>query len=261
MAKSSKLRKFFIIFILIVLVLGVGSGAFLWTASYSEGNRIGRVIKLSNKGYLFKTWEGELNMESLGHSKSTAGLSTVWQFSVDDSSEEVHRKLDSAMVNNLRVKLMYSEKFMLISLRGETKYFITDVDFPDAPSDAQKTALEQQINPMKQIDSLTNPTKDSTTTLNDVETVSDTETGDETDGETLVNFEIENNGCYAPCEIQLQNLSQNAVAYFWDFGDGDKSDETQPSHSFQTAGNYEVKLKAIRKDGSKVQKSKWVVVR
>ncbi len=261
MAKSNKLRKFFIIFILVILVLGLGSGAILWNASYSDGSRTGRIIKLSNKGILFKTWEGELNMESLGHSKSTQGqgLSTVWEFSVDASEEDVLRQLDSAMVNNLKVQVLYSEKFMLIKLRGETKYFITEVKFTDAPSDAQKSALEKQLNPETQTDSLAEMNSD--TAL--ISTVEEAQTDPEstTKAEMAVNFEMENNGCYAPCEIQFQNLSKNAVAYFWDFGDGDKSDESNPSHTFLTAGNYEVRLKAIRKDGSKTQKSKWVVVR
>ncbi|GEM_PF-787606 len=263
MAKSQKALKIFLIFLLVAGIIVVATGAILWSASYSSGSRTGRVIKLSNKGILFKTWEGELNMESLGHSKSTAGLSTVWQFSVDEASEKVLKELDSAMVNNLRVQLIYSEKYMLIKLRGETKYFITEVKFTDKQTKSEKSTFEKQLNAAPKTDSLLTESSeiDSVQAEPIVEKSTDNQAEMEETGETVANFEIQNNGCYAPCEVQFQNLSQNAIAYFWDFGDGQQSDENTPSHTFQTAGNYEVKLKAVRKDGTKAQKSKWVVIR
>ncbi|WP_194973226.1 PKD domain-containing protein [Aquiflexum lacus] len=46
--------------------------------------------------------------------------------------------------------------------------------------------------------------------------------------------------------IQFQNKSiGNIISYFWDFGDGNSSTETNPTHTYQTAGEFEVKLQAI----------------
>ena len=48
-------------------------------------------------------------------------------------------------------------------------------------------------------------------------------------------------GC-APFNVQFTNLSENAVTNYWDFGDGSGSNETSPSHTYITAGTYDVAL-------------------
>ena len=45
-------------------------------------------------------------------------------------------------------------------------------------------------------------------------------------------------------EISFSNCSQNAVEYRWDFGDGNTSTESAPSHVYTEAGSYTVKLLA-----------------
>lgn len=50
---------------------------------------------------------------------------------------------------------------------------------------------------------------------------------------------------YAPCEIQFTNTSQYASNFFWNFGDGHGSEETNPTHIFESAGTYNVYLHAI----------------
>jgi gliding motility-associated-like protein len=49
------------------------------------------------------------------------------------------------------------------------------------------------------------------------------------------------NGC-APVEVEFINQSKQADAYVWDFGDNEKSLETQPVHSYKTAGTFTVTL-------------------
>ncbi len=53
-----------------------------------------------------------------------------------------------------------------------------------------------------------------------------------------------NNKYYAPAEIQFTNLTQYASDFFWNFGDGRGSDETDPTHIFDSAGTYNVYLYA-----------------
>lgn len=53
-----------------------------------------------------------------------------------------------------------------------------------------------------------------------------------------------------PSNIQFKNESLKADEYEWDFGDGIKSNEKDPSHKYYLSGNYTVKLKA--KKGNKV---------
>jgi hypothetical protein len=87
--------------------------------SYSNGERAGWVQKLSRKGYLCKTWEGEMAMVSMPGSIPEKFPFTVWD-------EEVARKINDAM--GKRVSLHYEEHIGLpTSCFGETPYFVTAV--------------------------------------------------------------------------------------------------------------------------------------
>jgi PGF-pre-PGF domain-containing protein len=44
----------------------------------------------------------------------------------------------------------------------------------------------------------------------------------------------------APLDVQLTDLSQNAISKIWDFGDGTNSTEQNPKHTYYKAGNYTV---------------------
>ncbi len=46
------------------------------------------------------------------------------------------------------------------------------------------------------------------------------------------------------------NLSKNSVRYEWHFGDSETSYEFEPTHFYQNAGNYNIKLKVWSEDGS-----------
>lgn len=62
-------------------------------------------------------------------------------------------------------------------------------------------------------------------------------------------FKLANKEGCAPFEIKLQNYSQLAQNYEWTFGDGTKSTDVSPSHTYQYPGVYAVKLKAIGPGG------------
>lgn len=50
-------------------------------------------------------------------------------------------------------------------------------------------------------------------------------------------------------EVTFENLSQNAVSYVWEFGDGETSTEENPVHVYAKYGDYTVTLKAINAAG------------
>ena len=85
--------------------------------NYSDGERAGLLVKMSNKGYVFKTWEGQLNVGTL----------ELWSFSVSDDSQVV-KDLQSAVDGGYRVKVYYHEKLFQYSWRGDTKYFVYKVE-------------------------------------------------------------------------------------------------------------------------------------
>lgn len=88
--------------------------------SYSEGYRAGILQKFSRKGYVCKTWEGELAMSSV------PGVApTLWLFSVRDDSAAV--RLANAIGS--RVKLHYTEhRGVPTECFGATSYFVDSVD-------------------------------------------------------------------------------------------------------------------------------------
>ena len=92
--------------------------AFNW--SYSDGNRAGYIQKFSTKGWVCKTYEGELAMTTV------PGVAPVlWGFSVWD--DRVAADLSTAM--GKRVILHYKEyRYLPSSCFGETDYFVDRVE-------------------------------------------------------------------------------------------------------------------------------------
>jgi hypothetical protein len=106
------------------LVAAVVLVAGLWTFatmkfSYSSGERVGFVQKLSKKGWICRTWEGELAMNPVPGSQPQ-----IFPFTVPD--EAVARKL--AASEGKRVSVTYEEKKGIpTSCFGDTPYWIRDV--------------------------------------------------------------------------------------------------------------------------------------
>lgn len=114
------------------LVAGVLGMAGLYTAAtlswaYSEGERSGTVLKVSKKGWVCKTWEGELVMAMVagGVPGDQGGISTsTWLFTVRDDG--LVDKLNAAV--GKRAVLHYSEhKGVPSTCFGDTAYFVDDV--------------------------------------------------------------------------------------------------------------------------------------
>ena len=111
-----------VIVILAGLVVGVAlifaayvAIALSW--SYSTGERAGYLQKLSSKGWICKTWEGEQSLVSLPGATPEKFLFTV-------RSPEVVAQLNAAM--GKRVTLNYEQhKGLPTSCFGETEYFVT----------------------------------------------------------------------------------------------------------------------------------------
>lgn len=105
-----------------VILLIAAISAYLWIAlhwSYSEGERAGFMQKLSHKGWLCKTWEGELSLVAL-----PGAAPEKFYFSVRD--EAIAQQINAAV--GARVALTYEQhKGLPTSCFGETDYFITAV--------------------------------------------------------------------------------------------------------------------------------------
>ncbi|RNC71748.1 MAG: hypothetical protein ED859_03300 [Desulfuromonadales bacterium] len=106
----------------VVALVVVGFAAYTWvtlTWSYSRGERAGYVQKFSQKGWLFKTWEGELQMIPVPGS-----VPEKFFFSVRDDA--VAQKLNGSV--GKKVALIYEQhKGVPTTVFAETEYFVTDV--------------------------------------------------------------------------------------------------------------------------------------
>lgn len=56
------------------------------------------------------------------------------------------------------------------------------------------------------------------------------------------NFAFTSGGCVASCEVHFRNQSINANSFAWDFGDGERSEEKNPTHLYTRGGNFTVRL-------------------
>lgn len=116
----------FKLFLLVFVAVLIGIFWYVTAGHYSTGSRAGTVSKLSERGYVFKTYEGVLSEG--GFSGETGALQArYWDFSAKD--EAVVEKLQRAMATGERVTLKYNEKFFQFPWNGDTKYFVTDVLF------------------------------------------------------------------------------------------------------------------------------------
>ncbi len=104
----------------LLLVVGLLIYYFVAGMTYSEGNRAGQLIKISKKGVVFKTYEGELN---LGDMEMMAS-GNKWEFSVmDDAVYE-----DLQQYEGQKVSLAYRQVFHSFFWQGDTEYFVVGVE-------------------------------------------------------------------------------------------------------------------------------------
>jgi hypothetical protein len=114
------------VFIGVTLVIVVM--AFLYYGTYENGVMAGKVLRVSEKGFVFKTFEGKLSLESFGALKGVSPVAETFDFSVESSETETIKKLEQVALSGERVNLHFKKRFMSFPWRGETKYFITRVE-------------------------------------------------------------------------------------------------------------------------------------
>lgn len=130
--------------LVVVLVVGALFAGYTWTVltwSYSQGERAGYVQKFSRKGWICKTWEGELAMVTM-----PGTLADKFVFSVRDDA--VAAKINETM--GRRVSLAYDQHVGVpTNCFGETQHFVKGVkpveaiDYQPAPGSVSAPAAPQ----------------------------------------------------------------------------------------------------------------------
>jgi len=115
--------------IAIIVVIGLAILAFLYFGTYSEGTRAGIIMKISKRGAIFKTWEGQMNLETFGAVKDATNIVTeTFTFSIERGNQELIDELNSAALSGERVNLKYIERYISVFWRGDTKVFAVGIE-------------------------------------------------------------------------------------------------------------------------------------
>jgi hypothetical protein len=123
-SKRNKFKRF-IGFTLLILVLVAAAYYFICGLTYSEGTRSGILTKVSKKGFIFKTYEGELIVGGLNQGDGAILPATVFKFSVRDKN--VYDRLEADQ--GRKVILHYKQVIKNFFWQGETDYFVNEVTF------------------------------------------------------------------------------------------------------------------------------------
>jgi hypothetical protein len=116
--------KKFLFWLVLIIIIGLASFIYMrYYFTYSEGNRAGLLQKVSYKGNLFKTYEGELVLSSVESSRDVALASEKFQFSVTDKNTA--EKLTG--LQGHFVVVHYTQKHGKLPWRGDSEYFVDSV--------------------------------------------------------------------------------------------------------------------------------------
>ena len=109
--------------LLVIIVLIIVFGYFKYGFTYSKGYRAGLLQKFSEKGVIFKTYEGEMILSSVQSNANVALASEKFFFSVNDDA--VARQMEQNQGKNVVVH--YREKNGALPWIGESNYIVDSV--------------------------------------------------------------------------------------------------------------------------------------
>ncbi len=119
---KKKHRKVFIFLFILVLIPAIIIALWIWVTlgyTYATGERAGYIQKISKKGWLCKTWEGELAMANL-----PGTMPQIFSFTV--RTDSIAKVLEQNA--GKQVSVTYEQhKGIPTTCFGETEYFVTGV--------------------------------------------------------------------------------------------------------------------------------------
>ncbi|MEN0046779.1 MAG: hypothetical protein AAF806_06970 [Bacteroidota bacterium] len=121
--KTKSFFKKLLIGALLLAIIGGGLYMLYANYTYSEGTRAGNLIKISKKGMVFKTYEGQLKLGGIDLNNEE-GLSDTWSFSV--KNEAIVAQLEK--LQGQKVILRYKEINQSMPWQGDTNYFIYAIE-------------------------------------------------------------------------------------------------------------------------------------
>ena len=112
------------------LIIGGRGIANNW--KYSEGDSVGMINKISQKGAFWKTYEGQMALEGIS-GKGESLSANVWDFSIDnnlseDKKKELSDKVQTYMNSGQKVKIHYVEMLKTLPWRSESNHLIQNIE-------------------------------------------------------------------------------------------------------------------------------------
>ncbi|HRG07523.1 MAG TPA: hypothetical protein PLJ08_03020 [Cyclobacteriaceae bacterium] len=113
---------------IIALLLGICVLVFAYWGVYEKGTMAGKVLRVTEKGMLFKTHEGKISLESFGALKGVSPVAETFDFSIEGDQTEVIEQLQEVALSGERVNLHFVKRYVAFPWRGDTKYFVEKVE-------------------------------------------------------------------------------------------------------------------------------------
>jgi hypothetical protein len=114
--------------VVIALLLGIGVLVFAYWGVYEKGTMAGKVLRITEKGVVFKTYEGKISLESFGALKGVSPVAETFDFSIEGDQTEVIKQLEEVALSGERVNLHFVKRYVRFPWRGDTKYFVEKVE-------------------------------------------------------------------------------------------------------------------------------------
>jgi len=123
--KPVKKILYWILFVVVIIMAGFIY--YKYAFDYSKGYRAGLLQKFSEKGMIFKTYEGEMILSSVQSNANVAIASEKFIFSVEE--DVIARQMEQ--IQGKQVVVHYREKKGTLPWRGESRYIVDSVKVAD----------------------------------------------------------------------------------------------------------------------------------
>lgn len=118
-------RKIKKLLLYLTAIAVAGALVFVWVAgwTFSDGTRAGELTKVSRKGVIFKTYEGQINVGGIEAAESGI-VGNIWNFST--TKRDVYEQLQQ--MEGKKVKIHYRQRYKPMPWQGKTEYFVDKVE-------------------------------------------------------------------------------------------------------------------------------------
>ena len=121
-------KKILRIILIAALLVGAAVFSFYYWGTYEDGVMAGKILRVSEKGVMFKTYEGKINLEPFGALRGASPIAESFDFSVEKGNQELIKQLQEVALSGERVNLYYIKRYARFSWRGDTPYFAVRVE-------------------------------------------------------------------------------------------------------------------------------------